>query len=104
MLLPIQSPQGGYMTGYHRIVVPPAGYLSKVHEICKKHKVLLICDEIQTVMGPYFWMRFFLLTMMCNQGLGRTGKMLDSQHENVRPDIVLLGKALSGGGLIFRLV
>ncbi|EAU87983.1 ornithine aminotransferase [Coprinopsis cinerea okayama7 len=60
------------------IVVPPEGYLAKVHALCKKHNVLLICDEIQT-------------------GLCRTGKMLASEWENVRPDIVLLGKALSGG-------
>ncbi|KAA1474115.1 ornithine-oxo-acid aminotransferase [Dentipellis sp. KUC8613] len=60
------------------IVVPPEGYLSKVRELCIKHNVLLICDEIQT-------------------GLGRTGKLLCYQHDNIRPDIVLLGKALSGG-------
>ncbi|KAJ6541200.1 pyridoxal phosphate-dependent transferase, partial [Mycena vulgaris] len=56
-----------------------AGYLSKVHALCKKHNVLLICDEIQT-------------------GLCRTGKMLACEYDNVRPDLVLLGKALSGGG------
>ncbi|KAK0189409.1 ornithine-oxo-acid aminotransferase [Armillaria mellea] len=60
------------------IVVPEEGYLSRVHALCKKHNVLLICDEIQT-------------------GLCRTGKMLDCQYDNVRPDMVLLGKALSGG-------
>jgi len=60
------------------IVIPPAGYLQKVRELCTKHNVLLICDEIQT-------------------GLCRTGKLLASYHENVRADIVLLGKALSGG-------
>ncbi|KAH9922221.1 ornithine-oxo-acid aminotransferase [Fomitopsis serialis] len=60
------------------IVVPPAGYLAKVRELCTKHNVLLICDEIQT-------------------GLGRTGKMLCHEHDKIRPDIVLLGKALSGG-------
>jgi len=60
------------------VVVPDEGYLSKVQELCKKHKVLLICDEIQT-------------------GLGRTGKMLCCEHDNVKPDMVLLGKALSGG-------
>jgi len=60
------------------IVVPDEGYLSKVHQLCKDHNVLLICDEIQT-------------------GLGRTGKMLCCEHDGVRPDIVLLGKALSGG-------
>ncbi|KAJ6465782.1 ornithine-oxo-acid aminotransferase [Mycena sanguinolenta] len=60
------------------IVVPPAGYLRAVHALCKKHNVLLICDEIQT-------------------GLARTGRLLACQHEDVRPDVVLLGKALSGG-------
>ncbi|KAJ7271159.1 ornithine-oxo-acid aminotransferase [Mycena rebaudengoi] len=60
------------------IVVPEPGYLAKVHAVCKKHNVLLICDEIQT-------------------GLCRTGKMLASEYDNVRPDMVLLGKALSGG-------
>ncbi|KAF8064339.1 ornithine-oxo-acid aminotransferase [Lyophyllum atratum] len=60
------------------IVVPEDGYLTKVHALCKKHNVLLICDEIQT-------------------GLCRTGKMLASQYDDIRPDMVLLGKALSGG-------
>ncbi|MGH8321035.1 MAG: ornithine--oxo-acid transaminase [Gammaproteobacteria bacterium] len=60
------------------IIVPPAGYLTKCAEICKKHNVLLICDEIQT-------------------GLGRTGKLLACQHENVKPDGLILGKALGGG-------
>lgn len=67
---PIQGESG--------IIVPPAGYLKKCAEICKKHNVLLICDEIQT-------------------GMGRTGKFLASEHENVKPDGVLLGKALGGG-------
>lgn len=60
------------------IMVPPPGYLQKVRELCTKHKVLLICDEIQT-------------------GLGRTGKMLAVEHEGIRPDVITLGKALSGG-------
>ena len=60
------------------IVVPPAGYLARVRELCTKHNVLLICDEIQT-------------------GLCRTGKMMAYEYENIRPDVVLLGKALSGG-------
>ncbi|KAL7278723.1 hypothetical protein ACG7TL_007726 [Trametes sanguinea] len=60
------------------IVVPPEGYLAQVHELCKKHNVLFICDEIQT-------------------GLCRTGKMLCCEHDSVRPDVILLGKALSGG-------
>ncbi|KAG1742596.1 pyridoxal phosphate-dependent transferase [Suillus occidentalis] len=60
------------------IIVPPSGYFAQVRELCTKHNVLLICDEIQT-------------------GLCRTGKMLACQHEGIRPDMVLLGKALSGG-------
>ncbi|KAJ3510582.1 hypothetical protein NLJ89_g4589 [Agrocybe chaxingu] len=60
------------------IVVPPEGYLKGVADLCKKHNVLLICDEIQT-------------------GLCRTGKMLATEYEGIRPDLVLLGKALSGG-------
>ncbi|CDH55574.1 ornithine aminotransferase [Lichtheimia corymbifera JMRC:FSU:9682] len=60
------------------IMVPDDGYLKQCQELCKKHNVLFIADEIQT-------------------GLGRTGKMLCTQHDNIRPDVVLLGKALSGG-------
>ncbi|KAG7087758.1 ornithine aminotransferase [Marasmius oreades] len=60
------------------VVIPPPGYLTEVASLCKKHNVLFICDEIQT-------------------GLGRTGKMLACQWENVKPDVILLGKALSGG-------
>lgn len=59
-------------------MVPDDGYLRKCYELCKKHNVLFIADEIQT-------------------GLARTGKLLCIQHDNVRPDILLLGKALSGG-------
>src|SRR5438445_9516987 len=61
-------------------MVTETGYLSKAYEYCKQNNVLFIGDEIQT-------------------GLGRTGKMLACDHENVRPDILLLGKALSGGVL-----
>ena len=59
-------------------MVPPEGYLKAAYELCKKHNVLFIADEIQT-------------------GLGRTGKMLCVDHEGVKPDVLILGKALSGG-------
>ncbi|MEJ2194675.1 MAG: ornithine--oxo-acid transaminase [Ignavibacteriaceae bacterium] len=62
------------------VIVPDDGYLKKAHELCKAKNVLLICDEVQT-------------------GLARTGKLLASNHEGVRPDILILGKALSGGVL-----
>lgn len=62
------------------VVLPPDGYLAKCAEICRANNVLLICDEIQT-------------------GLGRTGRLLASDHDGVKPDGLLLGKAL-GGGLI----
>jgi ornithine--oxo-acid transaminase len=60
------------------IIVPPEGYLKGALELCRKHNVLLIADEIQT-------------------GLGRTGKMLCIDHDEVKADILILGKALSGG-------
>ncbi|KAJ8064050.1 hypothetical protein OCU04_007890 [Sclerotinia nivalis] len=60
------------------VVVPDDDYLSKVHALCKKHNVLLICDEIQT-------------------GIGRTGRMLCSEWSGIKPDMVTLGKAISGG-------
>jgi ornithine--oxo-acid transaminase len=62
------------------VIVPDNGYLKKAKELCEAANVLFIADEIQT-------------------GLARTGKMLACDHENVRPDILLLGKALSGGML-----
>ena len=70
MVEPIQGEAG--------VVLPDPGYLQGVRDLCTKHHVLLIGDEIQT-------------------GLGRTGKMLACDHENVKPDILVLGKALSGG-------
>lgn len=60
------------------IIVPPPGYLSKVAKVCADNDVLLICDEIQT-------------------GLGRTGALLASTHDAVKPDGLILGKALGGG-------
>ncbi|CCX32834.1 pyridoxal phosphate-dependent transferase [Pyronema domesticum] len=60
------------------IVVPHDDYLKKVRELCTKHNVLLICDEIQT-------------------GIARTGKLLCYEHFDIKPDIVTLGKAISGG-------
>ncbi|MFQ5864659.1 MAG: ornithine--oxo-acid transaminase [bacterium] len=60
------------------INIPPDGYLKTVEQICKQHNILLILDEIQT-------------------GLGRTGKLFAFQHEDVKPDAIIVGKALSGG-------
>lgn len=60
------------------VIVPDAGYLTHAKKLCEEKNILFIADEIQT-------------------GLGRTGKMLACDHENVRPDILILGKALSGG-------
>ena len=70
MVEPIQGEAG--------VVVPDAGYLRGVRDLCSRHNVLWIADEVQT-------------------GLGRTGRWLACDHEAVRPDLVCLGKALSGG-------
>jgi len=70
MVEPIQGEAG--------VVVPSDGYLRGVRSLCDKYNVLFIADEVQT-------------------GLGRTGKMLAVEHEGVKPDILVLGKALSGG-------
>ena len=70
LLEPIQGEAG--------VKIPPEGYLGKVREICTKHNILMIVDEIQT-------------------GLCRTGKLFACDHENVKPDMFLLGKALGGG-------
>jgi len=60
------------------IIVPPAGFLRETWEACRKHNVLFMADEIQS-------------------GLGRTGKLFTFMHEGIRPDLVIIGKALSGG-------
>jgi ornithine--oxo-acid transaminase len=72
MFEPIQGEAG--------VVIPDEGYLRGVRALCDQYRVLMIADEIQT-------------------GLGRTGRMLACDHEGVRPDILILGKALSGGTL-----
>ncbi|MBP0113137.1 MULTISPECIES: ornithine--oxo-acid transaminase [Bradyrhizobium] len=60
------------------VIIPPAGYFTKVRQLCTANNVMLVLDEIQT-------------------GLGRTGKLLAEQHEGIEADVTLLGKALSGG-------
>ena len=70
LLEPIQGEAGVY--------VPHEGYLKKAYDLCKAHNVLVMADEVQT-------------------GIARTGKMLACDHEGVRPDILILGKAISGG-------
>jgi ornithine--oxo-acid transaminase len=60
------------------IIIPPAGFLSEAATLCRENNVLLMCDEIQS-------------------GLGRTGKLFACMHEDVRPDVLIVGKALSGG-------
>jgi ornithine--oxo-acid transaminase len=70
MVEPIQGESG--------INIPPDGYLRRAAELCRQHNVLLMADEIQT-------------------GLGRTGKLFASEYEGVKPDVAIVGKALSGG-------
>ena len=60
------------------IIIPRAGYLQEAAAICRENRVLLVCDEIQS-------------------GLGRTGELFAYMHEGIRPDVVIVGKALSGG-------
>jgi len=70
MIEPIQGEAG--------IIIPPDGYLKQIREICDEHNIAFICDEIQS-------------------GLGRSGKLFAYEYDNIRPDIVIIGKALSGG-------
>lgn len=70
LIEPIQGEAG--------VIIPPAGYFTEVRELCTRHNVTLILDEIQT-------------------GLGRTGKLLAEEHEGIEADVTLIGKALSGG-------
>ena len=70
LIEPIQGEAG--------VIIPPAGYFTRVRELCTTHNVTLILDEIQT-------------------GLGRTGKLLAEEHEGIEADVTLIGKALSGG-------
>jgi len=70
MAEPIQGEAG--------VIIPDTGYLKAVKELCQKHNVLFIADEVQT-------------------GIGRTGKMLACDHEDIKPDVLVLGKALGGG-------
>lgn len=70
LIEPVQGEQG--------VKIPPTGYLSRIRELCTRNRILFIADEIQT-------------------GLGRTGRLFCCDHEDVRPDMVVVGKALSGG-------
>jgi len=70
LIEPIQGEAG--------IIMPPAGFLKEAEALCREHRVLLMCDEIQS-------------------GLGRTGKLFAYMHDDVRPDVLVVGKALSGG-------
>ncbi len=70
LMEPIQG-EGG-------VIIPPAGYIKAAYDVCQEHNVLFVADEIQT-------------------GFGRTGKLFACQHEGVKPDMTIIGKALSGG-------
>jgi len=70
MIEPIQGEAG--------VIIPPKGYLKAVKQLCEENNILFVADEIQT-------------------GLGRTGKLFACDHESVRPDLIIIGKALSGG-------
>ncbi len=70
LIEPIQGESG--------IIIPPKGYLAGIAGLCREHEALLIADEIQS-------------------GLGRTGKLFAFEHEGIRPDVVIIGKALAGG-------
>jgi ornithine--oxo-acid transaminase len=70
LLEPIQGEAG--------VIIPPEGYLKAIRELCDQHKILMMVDEIQT-------------------GFGRCGKMFAFEHEGIRPDVVVVGKALGGG-------
>lgn len=70
LIEPIQGEAG--------IIIPPDGYLKEAYDLCKEHNVLFIADEIQS-------------------GLGRSGKLFAFEYDNIRPDVVIIGKALSGG-------
>ena len=69
---------GEPIQGEGGVIIPPAGYLREVREICTRNRVVMVLDEIQT-------------------GLGRTGRMLAEEHEGIEADVTLIGKALSGG-------
>jgi ornithine--oxo-acid transaminase len=69
---------GEPIQGEGGVIMPPKGYLKKVRQLCDEHDILFVADEIQT-------------------GLGRTGKLFACDHEEVRPDVMIIGKALSGG-------
>lgn len=109
MVEPIQGEAG--------VVVPQEGYLAKIKAICRKHNILLICDEVQTGLGRCVlsaWLvpwvdldcvwrklaahrRTFIIFTTTSTTSTRTGKLLASEWDAAKPDILVLGKALSGG-------